>query len=369
MPTPYKVLHVIHSGAIGGGPRVVLDLAANCPGSHTIASMADGPLLGDARDAGIATIQLRHAGKISMSRSIPLLVARSRDVDIVHLHGQFAAFYGASACRLSGRPVVYTAHFPSFMTDSGPITRTRNHLAELLPCRVARVLVTCSEASRREYLRRRLAPESRIVTIYNGVPNPKPSAGAATLRQELDLQDSTVVLALGRFTEQKGFDLLVAAFSRVLPHVPRARLVLVGDGPLRGALETQCRRLGIAAAVRFTGFRRDTPDLYELASIVAVPSRYDIFPLVPLEAMRAGRPVVTSDLPVFHEALRDGETGIIAPRNPDRFAAALVALLANPEGASALGERARNEAAQRFTVDRMVCEYAALYEGLRGVPP
>jgi glycosyltransferase involved in cell wall biosynthesis len=366
MQTPLRILHVIHSGAIGGGPRVVLDLATRCPGVHEIATAADGPLLDDARLASLQTFRLPHAGEFSMGLTVPALIRRFQDVDIVHLHGQFAAFYGALAALPATATMVYTAHFPSFATDSGPVIRSRNHLAEFVPCRVARMVVTCSETSRIEYLRRRLAPPTRVVTIYNGVPSPAPPTGVEGLRRELDLDASPVVLALGRFTEQKGFDLLVDAFSHVLPRFPHARLVLVGDGPLRTALEQQSRQLGISSAVRFTGFRRDTSDFYHLASVVAVPSLYDIFPLVPLEAMRIGRPVVASDLPAFREALREGETGMLAPRDPDRFAAALISLLSNPRRSSAMGQCARVDAAKRFTVERMVDEYADLYAGLRG---
>jgi len=369
MQTSLRILHVIHSGAIGGGPRVVLDLAARCPGHHTIATAADGPLLGDARSAGLQTFRLPYSGELSMGLSVPALIRQFQDVDVVHLHGQFAAFYGALAALPAKARTVYTAHFPSFATDSGPVIVARNHLAEFVPCRVARRVVTCSETSRHEYLRRRLVPASRVVTIYNGVPSPAPPTALETLRRELGLDASPVVLGLGRFTEQKGFDLLVDAFSLVLSRFPLARLVLVGDGPLRPALEQQSRQLGISSAVRFTGFRRDTSDFYHLASMVAVPSLYDIFPLVPLEAMRVGRPVVASDLPAFREALRDGETGVLAPRDPQRFATSLISLLSDSQRASAMGQCARNEAATRFTVERMVDEYTDLYDRLKGAAP
>jgi glycosyltransferase involved in cell wall biosynthesis len=369
MPAPRKVLHVIHSGAIGGGPRVVLELATRCPGRHTIASIEDGPLLADAGAAGLETIRLSHAGKYSMSLSLPALIRHMRTADIIHLHGQFAAFYGALAARVARTPMIYTAHFPSFLSDSGPITRIRNHVAELVPCRLAHMVVTCSETSRHEYLQRRLGRSPRIITIYNGVPEPEPEPSTAveTLRRELNLGSAPVIVALGRFTEQKGFDLLVDAFEQAIIDVPAARLVLVGDGPLRARLQQQSRFLGIDSAVRFTGFRRDTAAFYQLSAVVAVPSRYDIFPLVPLEAMRVGRPVVASDLPVFHEVLDDGETGLLVPRDPCRFAASLISLLMDPEDARIMGESARVEASKRFTVERMVDEYADLYEGLGDV--
>jgi len=119
--------------------------------------------------------------------------------DLVHLHGQFAGFYGALAARLSGTPAIYTAHFPSFITDSNRRNRVRNHLAEWLPSKVSTKVITCSETSRHEYISRGLVEPERIVTIYNGVLSEQPTCSPAALRAELGLAQDLVetVDALG----------------------------------------------------------------------------------------------------------------------------------------------------------------------------
>src|SRR5437588_3582578 len=111
MPKSPKVLHVIHSGAIGGGPKVVLGLAMRLGGHQSIAAPDDGPLLRDAAAAGLGTFRLPFAGEFSFAASIPWLSRVCRAFDLIHLHGQFAAFYGSIASRIASRPAVYTAHF------------------------------------------------------------------------------------------------------------------------------------------------------------------------------------------------------------------------------------------------------------------
>src|SRR5579859_1900825 len=140
MSQSLRVLHVIHSGAIRGGPQVVLNLVSRLKAEHTVASPNDGPLLDDVRNQGASTITLRRAGEFSFMLSVPIIARLSRMFDIVHLHGQFAGFYGSAAAALARVPIVYTAHFPSFVTDSTLPNRARNYVAEFVPGRLSRIV-------------------------------------------------------------------------------------------------------------------------------------------------------------------------------------------------------------------------------------
>lgn len=360
-----RVLHVIHSGAIGGGPQVVLDLATAVKGTHVVVSAADGPLLDDARERGIEVMELTRSGEFSFAVNIPFLARATRNVDLVHLHGQFAAFYGSIAAALGRVPAVYTAHFPSFVTDWTAPRRARNLVAEKVPCRLARYVVACSNSSREEYLRRGLVSGARISTIYNGVRDRRTERSAADVRAELRASpDDPVVLAIGRFSPQKGFGLLLDALPIVQSEVPRVKAVFVGDGELRQELEVQAVKKGLDKSVRFTGFRRDTRDLLEASTLVAVPSRYDIFPLVPLEAMMAERAVVATDIPALREAVTDNITGLIVPQEPEAFAAALIQLLHDADRRERMGRLGREVALRSFSSERMTEEYSSLYTRL-----
>jgi glycosyltransferase involved in cell wall biosynthesis len=275
--------------------------------------------------------------------------------------------YGAIAAGLARRPAIYTAHFPSFVTDEGVLTTARNHIAELVTCRFSTMIVSCSQSMADEFLRRRLIPPAKIMTIYNGVSETHVGHSPEHLRTELSIPaDHHIILAVGRFTRQKGFDLLLDAAAPLLEDLGATTVILLGDGEERNRLESQARKLGIGDRVRFTGFRGDTAEFYALADTVVVPSRYEIFPLVPLEAMMAEKPVVASDLPVLREALEPDRTGIVVPNTPASLYGALRRVLTCPEWARELAAAARSVALDRFSAGRMADEYRRLYESVAG---
>lgn len=360
-----KIVHVIHSGAIGGGPRVLLDIATHTAYDHVVVAPDDGPLLAMAAEAGLETRQLRHSGKYSFVESVPFLRRLAARAHVLHLHGQFAGAYGAPAA--CGLPcgVVYTAHFPSFVTDSNWHNRTRNWMAEVAACRFTDAVVACCDTMRREYVARRLLPPRKIRTIYNGVRSDVGVVMDRDLRSQYGIpKTAPVILGIGRFTDQKGFDTLASSLGSVVSAHPNVVLVLVGDGPERPRLERIVQDLGYADNVRFTGFSRDPGGHYQLASVVVVPSRYDIFPLVPLEAMMHAKPVVASNLPVLCEAIDDGVTGMLVPQSPEAMAHAINCMLASPDQAIAMGERGRERARAYFSVERMAQEYDQIYNRL-----
>jgi len=363
MPRSLRVVHVIHSGAIGGGPAVVLSLATHLPADHVIMAADDGPLLHDAASAGAKVIPLRHTGKYSFPLSTREIARAARQAGIVHVHGQFAAFYAGPVARAAGAAVVYTAHFPSFVTDWSPGKRVRNRLVEAISVWSASTTVACCQTMRGEYIRRGLAGTGRITTIYNGVAPDGPTRTRELVLRELGIEDpARIVLAVGRFTEQKGFDVLLDAFSDVVRRIPDALLLLAGDGERRRALEQQATELGLASSVRFLGFRRDSRELMHASEVVVVPSRYDVFPLVPLEAMMAARPVVGSSLPVLREAIEPNVTGLLAEPAPGPLAGSIVQILSDPAAAARMGRAGREQAEARFGVDQMVQSYAQLYD-------
>lgn len=363
-PLP-KIVHVIHSGAIGGGPRVLLDIAMHTSFDHVVVAPGDGPLLALAAEAGVETRRLPHSGKYSFVTALPFLRRLAAGADVLHLHGQFAGAYGApAACGLPCR-VVYTAHFPSFVTDSNWHNRARNWMAEVAACRFSDAVIACCNTMRHEYVVRRLLPAGKIRTVYNGVRANVDEVMDTDLRSQHGIGETApVILGIGRFTDQKGFDTLVSSVRSVVLEHPGVVLVLVGDGPERRRLERLVHDLGSAEHVRFTGSARDPDPYYQLASVVVVPSRYDIFPLVPLEAMMHAKPVVASNLPVLSEAVLDGVTGMLVPQSPQALARALNGMLASPDRAIAMGERGRERARAYFSVERMAREYEQVYDHL-----
>lgn len=344
---------------------MLLDIATHTSYDHVVVAPDDGPLLAMAAEVGLETVQLRHSGKYSFAQSLAFLRRLAAGAHVLHLHGQFAGAYGAPVAWGLPCRVVYTAHFPSFVTDSNWHNRTRNWMAEVAACRFSDAVVACCDTMRHEYVVRRLLPARKIRTVYNGV---RANVGQVTdrdLRSQYGIPEAApVILGIGRFTDQKGFDTLASSVVSIVSEHPSVVLVLVGDGPERPRLERIVHDLGCADNVRFAGFARDPEAYYQLASVVVVPSRYDIFPLVPLEAMMHAKPVVASNLPVLSEAIQDGVTGMLVPQSAEAMAQAINCMVASPDQAIAMGERGRERARAYFSVERMAREYEQVYNRL-----
>jgi glycosyltransferase involved in cell wall biosynthesis len=189
-------------------------------------------------------------------------------------------------------------------------------------------------------------------------------ARRAAARAALGLeQDTPLVLAAARHEHQKGLDVLVAAFPAVAEAVPGARLAVAGrTGNQTPRLRAAAEASGLGGAVSLLGARGDVAELLCAADGFVVPSRWEGFGSVLLEAMALEAPIVASDLPAVREAVGDGDTALLVP--PDRpavLAAAVTATLADPAAAASRARRARERFLAELTVDRVADAMADLY--------
>jgi glycosyltransferase involved in cell wall biosynthesis len=197
-------------------------------------------------------------------------------------------------------------------------------------------------------------PVDKIHLVPNGVPD---LDGAA---QPAPHEGPMVIGAVGRLAWEKGLDVLIRAMALL----PKCRLVLAGEGPCRGSLEQLSRAIGVEERVAFVGLvDASWPEALGL-DVVAVPSRSEGFGLTGVEAMRAGLPVVASDVGGIAEVLgRDG-TVFVPPEDPEALAGALRALAAEPERRAALGRAGQAAVAGRYTVESMLERYRGLLDSL-----
>ncbi|MEK6575905.1 MAG: glycosyltransferase family 4 protein, partial [Chloroflexota bacterium] len=206
-------------------------------------------------------------------------------------------------------------------------------------------------------------PGSKIVRIHYGLDPATVTMRArpGALRSELGIgRDVPLIGAVGRLTEQKGLRYLIEALARVRRLAPDARLVIAGDGPLRGMLEAQAAPLG--EAVRFLGWRNDVPSVMADLDVLCVPSLWEGFGLVTLEAMALSKPIVASRVSALSEIVVHGETGLLAPpADSAALADAITPLLTDPARARAMGERGRARLEKEFTVQRMARQHAVVY--------
>lgn len=274
--------------------------------------------------------------------------------DLVHLNtlGPSVLFH-LETSRSKPSPVLLTMHSPVMEDAARPDTLYGRAL------RSASWVNCNSQAVRTDLCRSMPELRARSSVIYYGMEPPGLEPGPPP-------REEPVILAYGRLVPDKGFDLAIRAFQTVLHRFPRARLVLVGEGPERSKLERLSLELGLAASVQFTGPVRpeDVPALLDAASVVVVPSRWDEpFGLVALEAALMARPVVATRAGGLVEVVDHDVTGLLVEKEDVvALAAALVHLLADPVTADRMGRTARLRASERFAWDRCVDEYEQLYE-------
>ncbi|HEX8115488.1 MAG TPA: glycosyltransferase, partial [Kofleriaceae bacterium] len=203
----------------------------------------------------------------------------------------------------------------------------------------------------------------KLHTIPNGIRldryAPDPEARAAA-RVELGLGDAWVVGTVGRLDPVKNQAMLVRAMAPILSS--RVRLVIIGEGDARPEIEAAIAELPEPRWVVMTGRRMDVPKLIHAFDVFALSSATEGLPLVVPEAMAAGLPIVTTNVGGLPGVVDDQVTGLVVPVDQHRFGAALAQLEADRDRARAMGARARSVALSRFSFDRMVDAYLALYE-------
>lgn len=170
------------------------------------------------------------------------------------------------------------------------------------------------------------------------------------------------IVTVANLRNGKGHDVLLRAFARVLRRVPDARLLLAGDGVLRSSLECLAVDVGAAGGVTFLGHRDDVPALLHGSDLFAFPSLSEASPNGVIEAMAARLPVVATEVGGIPEIIESGRNGVLVPaRDDEALAAALVHLIERPAEAAALAEAARQTIEMRYSYERMVSEFEALF--------
>ena len=363
-----RVLHVIHSSAFGGGPAMVDLLCSRLQGQGfemAIVTSGEGELPARMSALGVRVVCLPLATKGSFLRHLPQLarVIRRQRPDIVHLHGHFAASLGQFAVQAAGRPAtIYSAQWPAYLDDVNTYSRVRNWIAEWTSCRLANRVVAVSEYDRQTLIRRRMCAASKLTLIYNAYDPAKfPQVGNG----ERATATGTMLGFVGRLVDQKGCDVLIQAMPKILAQHPDTRLRVVGDGEQRQRLEDLAERLDVSRAVEFVGYRPMSAALMDELDIVVVPSRYEPFGIVAVEAMASGRPVVASSVGGLSEIVADGKTGLLVPPgDADRLAAAVSRLLDLPDVRAAMGAAGKQRVAERFSPLASIQAYAAEYHRL-----
>jgi glycosyltransferase involved in cell wall biosynthesis len=318
-----------------------------------------GPALELARAAGAPVFVLDKSHPAAGVAALAALIRRE-GVQLVNGHNASGGLYAALAARLAGSPPVYrtehTIHYPGRHSMLYPV------LEPLATALTRRVVCVC-QAVLESHVSRLPWAARRFVTVANGISPAPHTRPREDVRRELGVAPGQrLVLSVGSLTRQKAQHVLVEAFVAASANAPGVRLVIAGDGPLRPQLETRIDALGAGARVMLAGAREDAADLMQACDLFVLSSEREGLPMTVLEAMRAGRAVVSTRIGGTGEAVVDGETGVLVPvGDAAALARALTTLLADPERCRVLGEAGRRRWTERFTAARMVAATEALY--------
>lgn len=368
-----RVVHLIKATQIAGAERHLLTLL---PGLVQRGVDVRLILLHPPNNPVDHFVEALTAGGVAVERQIirrhldPSLFGalrrRLRDLkpDILHTHLIHADLYGIPAGRAAGVKRIISSRHADDPFRRLPIMRGLH--AALW--RMASDGIAISDAVRRFCEQIEFAPAGKMTTIHYGIAAPtRPidrEAASAALRDELGIDPNAPVVGfVGRLIWQKGMVYGLQGFARVLLKRPDARLIVVGDGRLRGKLESRARRYGIGGKVLFLGWRTDVPSLMAGFDIFLLPTLQEGFGLVLLEAMAARTPVVASAVSAVPEIVVSGETGLLVPpRDPAALSEALLALIDDPPLRQHMGLLGEDRLETAFSAERMIDATLRLYQ-------
>lgn len=369
-----RVLHLVHSDQRRGAEVFASQLARHLQGEgleSAVCILHSSPGPGLALD-GVRAYLLdggRQADGKRVTLGGPKLWGLRRALaefqpDVVLAHGSTSLRYGAlSRLYLRGLKAIYrNIGMASFWAGPTPVVQ-----ANRLLLRAFDLVVSLSDRARQDFLRVYHLPPQRVAVIPNGIdagpfsPLPGPEQREACRRSlGLSRQDFALI-CVGGLSPEKGQEELLYLLREVRGRAGSVRLLLVGDGPLRRALEQNAAGLGVADSVRFLGVRDDVPALLAAADLFVLPSRSEGIPGALIEAGMAGLCAVACDVGAVSDVVRDGVTGIVVrPGDRAAFREAVIRLALSPLRRKAMGAAARERCLRHFDMARVAGMYRDL---------
>ena len=387
-PSPYRLAHLQLLPLLSGVQRVSLDELRSLDRASYLPHLIckePGPLSEQATAAGAACHfvpeLVRPISPRADLRALWQLVRLLRRLrpQVLHTHSSKTGILGRVAARLSRVPVVvHTVHGFAFPFAESRLTRAIYHALEYIGGQLCDALVVLNEADRQFAIEKlHLRPE-KVHLMPNGIDVSRFGALSEEQRQAArrdlfpDDSDEFVWIGMvGRLWRQKNPECLVLAAVELHRRGCRGfRVLVIGDGDLRGDLEALIDRHGVGGTVRLLGWREDVPRLLGALDIFALPSRWEGLPLAIIEAMATGLPVVASDIPGNRDLVDEGVDGhLFGDDDAIGLADRLQALIANRERAKAMGAAGRAKALREYSLQRRTDRVDALYRRLLNTPP
>jgi len=359
-----NVLHVVLSLDIGGLERFLMEFVANLPNEikPTVVCLEKKGDLGK-EFGNVPVYELNKPPGIHLSIAYQLAkMIRREKIDVIHTHNPAPQFYGSVAGFITRTPVIHTKHGRNRPDDRRELALAKisNQLTDYI--------VAVSDDSADLCLTLQNAPKSKVRRIYNGIDINR--FGSRVKRKEkllaLGIPEGCVTAGMvARICADKDHETLINSLEDIDCEENNFRLLVIGDGPLRGKMQSLAASRGGADYVLFTGMRNDIPDLLSELDICVLSSHTEGHSITLIEAMAAGLPCIATAVGGNPEVVEDGVTGFLVPyKNSQALAEKVLFMIRNPDLARTMGEAGRSRAKERFNIVQTVKQYTELYRKL-----
>lgn len=362
------ILHLISSRGFYGAENVVLNLGKALKIDHHIPYVACLNGLGKsapeiysrAQKEGMRSeiITCRHKFDFKALSTLNRLIKEER-IDIIHSHGYKSNLYGLIASKLSGVPIMATLHG---WTGEDKKIRLYEKLDKWIIKKIDH-LVSVSPSMSKE-LEKIGISNGEVTFIPNAIDTDRFNSLNAkdNVCQELGIPENSVVIGtVGRLNYEKGHIYLIRAIKDICYQMPKVKLLIVGDGHLKENLKKEAQDLGIGKNVLFTGARKDIVSVYKSMDIVVLPSLTEGSPLVLLEAMSMGLPVIATRVGGIPSVVEKGVGILVSPASDEELKKAILFLLKDSSLRNTMGERARQKIVSQYSIDTFYKKYTDLY--------
>jgi glycosyltransferase involved in cell wall biosynthesis len=366
-----KVLQLISSGGYYGAENMLLNLCASqqkagCENTLMLFYNVHVPnveFYERARRRGLSVRMVHCQGRADWRAVRQIEDCIQEDgIELLHTHGYKADLYGYVAARRSGKPIVATCH--NWVGGTAALG-IYNHL-DRMALRRFQGLAAVSDSVAQRLLDSGVAAK-KIRAIANGI-DVEPFERALP-SPALNFGGNKVVGMVARLDLQKGFEYLLLAARELCGAFPELKVVIVGEGPDRQAIENMIQRFGLQSKVILAGQHSDMPGIYAAMDIFVLPSLNEGLPMTILEAMAASRPVIATRVGAIPTVIKDGETGLLVdPSDVNGLRDALVRLLTDSGFCRRIGSAGHDWVSGNYTSEAMALKYRAMYDEVLGFP-
>jgi glycosyltransferase involved in cell wall biosynthesis len=361
-----RLMFITHDLALGGLQQVIVNICKtlnrNMFEPQVLCLRATGDYAPEIERLGIKVILLpqKEKGADYLAFLKVAKVLKKERIDVIHTHNTQPFIDGVVGAILAGvRIRIHTDHARDFPD------KRRYMFAEWFLSHFVYKVVAVSDHTAENLRKYEKMSPRKICVIPNGIDG---NRYAITIdkdkkRAELGITNKGPIIGIGvRLCEQKGITYLLHAMPGIIEKIPDCTLVIAGRGPLEADLKNATSALGIDKNVKFVGMRLDIPELLKLFDAYVLPSLWEGLPMVLLEAMAAGCPVVATDVGGVATVVQHEVTGlIIKTKNPDEIRDAVCTVLSNGVLRESLIENGRRLFEREFDAKVMTGRYQALY--------